>query len=160
MSLRIVKTIELIDLYKNIKLKFISIKKSSSKLDVLYRQAVSDFSAYKIRSERLLNEESQNIMVSCIKDFLMILDCLEMGLKNVKDSLYIQGFKLIIQQFYKILKNKNIIILNPVGELFNPLRHEVIKSTNNTSIISQVVRKGFLFKKNKNILIRPAYVVL
>jgi molecular chaperone GrpE len=154
------EVIKLIDSYKNIKFEFIKLKRKLYDLNSLNHRIESDFNSYRIKSKRVLQEETLNQVILCIKNFLIIIDCLEMGLQNIKDYLYIQGFKLIIQQFYNTLRAQDISILNPLGEVFNPLYHEAVGFSSNHNVITKVVRKGFLYKKNKNILLRPACVVL
>lgn len=98
------------------------------------------------------------------KDMLAVMDCLEQGLQvadSVKDTAYHEGMELTLKLFLDIFDRYGIKQIDPIGESFDPLRHEAISAQMNNDVESNkvlvVAQKGFVLHDR---VLRPARVIV
>jgi molecular chaperone GrpE len=123
----------------------------------------AEFSNYKKRIERenvLLN---QTITGSVIKKYLVILDDLELALKNRPTTgegvAWANGIELIVRKLQGILDSEGVERINENKVMFDPNLHEAISNEENPDFacgeVIEVVRQGY---KLGDRILRPAMV--
>ncbi len=108
----------------------------------------AEFENYKKRVEKekqdLIRYASQNLIIK----LLPIVDSFEIALKNHKDkNKFLEGMKLVFSQFYSLLEKEGLKQINPLGEKFDPNKHEVLicdKSNKPDNTIIKVLQKGYI----------------
>ncbi|MDI6690173.1 MAG: nucleotide exchange factor GrpE [Actinomycetota bacterium] len=123
----------------------------------------ADFENFKKRmvkeQTQFLEMASQNI----IMQLLPILDNLERALEasreNKNPDNLLKGVEMIHSQLKGILEKEGLKIIDPLGEKFDPLRHEALMQVesdeHNEDTVVEVLLKGYLLKEK---LLRPAAV--
>lgn len=107
--------------------------------------------ARKFANERLLSE------------LLPVLDSLDAGLATTGDdaSALRAGLDLTMKQLLKVAGDNGLVVVNPVGEVFNPDLHQAISQADaagaEPGTVLQVFQKGYLLNDR---LLRPALVVV
>jgi len=110
------------------------------------------------------------------ESLLPVLDSMEMGQKvaeadnpgvdeanpdSANLSSIVEGAQLTMSMFVQVLEKHGLKQIDPVGELFDPERHQAISMLEDDSVesntIIEVMQKGFLLNDR---LVRPAMVVV
>lgn len=146
---------------------------SSAEVDKLRRDAqhnlegwqrtLAEFQNYKRRTERETRDSYQNATVDVLKSILPIVDDFERAMSNVPESLqaepWLQGVTLIQRKFTQLLNEYNVTAIDPVGEPFDPKRHEAIGMDDSGDMesghVSTVLQKGYVAGEQ---VLRPAIV--
>jgi molecular chaperone GrpE len=123
----------------------------------------ADFSNYKKRVEREMKEIQQNATSSTLMALLPVLDDFERAMSNLPEDLkgqpWLDGVSAIQRKFQKILDDYGIVILDPVGEVFDPSRHEALGTDTDTTMesghITVTLQKGYA---SGDRVLRPALV--
>lgn len=129
-----------------------------------YMYLVAEFENFKKRTEK---ERGQALLYGesvVLKDLLGILDDFERAFAQIESEKlpetfekHLEGFKLILRSFEKLLEKYNITQVS--YQEFNPEFHEAIMQTQSdnhkSGDIVQVLQKGYLHKEQ---LLRPAKV--
>lgn len=137
-------------------------KEAATNLDGWQRER-AEFANYKKRIERDHAQSRQDITGSIIKKYLVILDDLELALKDrPKDSAgaaWADGISLITKKLYSILESEGIERIFENKVQFDPNIHEAISHEENDEFESgeviEVVRQGY---KLGDRTLRPAMV--
>jgi len=107
--------------------------------------------------ERLTNYAAENL----ITDILPVLDNFQRALENQKDCSdeFVAGVEMIYKQLQDVLKKDGVEEMNPLGEDFDPNKHEAVMQVESEEYeenkIIEVLRKGYILKDK---VIRPAMV--
>ncbi|WCF27486.1 nucleotide exchange factor GrpE [Xylella fastidiosa] len=107
--------------------------------------------ARKFANEKLLGE------------LLPVFDSLDAGLtaSGSEPSPLRDGLELTYKQLLKVAIDNGLMLLDPVGQLFNPEHHQAISQMEVTDVepghVIQVFQKGYLLNER---LLRPALVVV
>lgn len=115
------------------------------------RQERERDSARKFANERLLGE------------LLPVIDSLEAGLQAPADktSHLREGMELTLKQLLKVVSDNGLVVVDPVGQPFNPDHHQAMSTVDSDEIapdhVVQVYQKGWLLNER---LLRPALVVV
>ncbi|MEM3737584.1 MAG: nucleotide exchange factor GrpE [Candidatus Bathyarchaeia archaeon] len=126
-----------------------------------YLQA--DFDNYRKRVEKEVNEMIQLNSERLLRNFLDIIDELELAAKIASEhenrDVVSEGLKITLKKLYDILKREGLTPIETIGKPFDPNMHEVVsriavEGCPEGTVISEV-RKGFLFKGK---VIRPSMV--
>lgn len=132
-------------------------------LDCLQRER-ADFSNYKKRIERDQVVMRQDITAGVIRRYLVVLDDLELAMKNrpsSKEELvsWADGIELIYRKFQDILEKEGVICLDAAGKEFDPLLHEALthedSENHESGQIIEVIQQGYMLGER---LLRPARV--
>ncbi len=103
-----------------------------------------------------------------LQDFLLVLDHLEMALSHSESSdgqeasdALIEGVKMVISQFLKVLEKHGVEVIDALGQHFDPAIHEAMaqqpsEDAEPGTVINQY-RKGYRIGDK---LIRPAQVIV
>ena len=128
--------------------------RAQAELDNLRKRAERDLTnAHKYALERFANE------------LLPVKDSLEMGLSAAEgaeaDSSIREGIELTLRMFAQVLDKFGILEINPLGERFDPERHQAMtmQPTNEQppNTVLAVMQKGYMLNDR---LLRPAMVVV
>jgi molecular chaperone GrpE len=153
-----------------------NLSEATSKTEELRNQyllAMADRENEKKRWQRELEQTRQFAVQKLTQDLLPVLDTMERAIETMHTSLsqatadatllqaMIDGLTLTLKLFGDTLYKYGVVILNPVGEPFNPNQHEAISTLHNPELednhIVQVMQKGYLLSDR---VVRPARVVV
>jgi molecular chaperone GrpE len=118
------------------------------------------------RAERNVENAHKYALKGFVENLLPVIDSMEMGQAAAQsdnatlDSIR-EGSDLTMNMFVQVLERSGLQAINPLGEKFDPERHQAIsmveiKDAESNSVI-EVMQKGFLLNDR---LIRPAMVVV
>ena len=124
----------------------------------------ADFQNYKKRIERDQISLKGYITAEIIKKYLVIIDDLELALKNRPSSTdcqgWVDGIGLIYQKLISILEGEGVELIPVEGE-FDPNIHEAISQIEHPEMesgkIVEVMRQGYKISER---VIRPALVII
>ena len=130
-----------------------------------YLRGVAELENYRKRAFREKDEARRYASSALVEDILPVLDNFAMGLQAAEASeatrAFAQGFEMIRGQLQQALESNGVQTLNPVGEAFDPHRHESVSHEASESVpeghIIAVQRVGYLLHER---LIRAASVVV
>jgi molecular chaperone GrpE len=124
----------------------------------------------RLEEERLRDRERGTI--SHIEDLIPLCDSFEMAMSNKEawekiDAVWRKGVEGIYAQLGSILSSNKVEAISPLGEHFDPTKHEALSTTlvtkaeENDTIVN-VIQKGYLLKKadGNTEMIRPARVII
>jgi molecular chaperone GrpE len=137
-------------------------KKAKDNMDGWMRER-ADFANYKKRVENQLRESSQNAAVNALVTFLPIIDDFERAMANIPPELagnpWLNGVSMIQRKFQKMLDDQGVTILDPVGDVFDPNRHEAVGMEDSSEVesghVAVTLQKGYLQGER---VLRPALV--
>jgi molecular chaperone GrpE len=130
-----------------------------------YLRAVADLENFRRRAAREKDELRKFATVDLLQGMLPVLDNLQLGLAAARqqtDTVSIaNGVAMVLEQFKTVLEHHGLKEVNPVGQKFDPHRHESISHQPSPKVpeghVLQVVRVGYTLHGR---LLRPASVVL
>lgn len=149
---------------ENLLKKINDLQEQSEKYKENYIRSIADFDNYRRRMVREIEEIRKNASFSMIEDLLPILDNLTLGIdaaKKEENSITLQGFQLVLDQFKAILVNYGLQEINPQGNPFDHNEHQCVSMISSNEVqennIISVVRLGY---RLNNRLLRPASVIV
>ena len=130
-----------------------------------YLRAVADLENYRRRATREKDELRQFATVNLLQGILPVLDNLQLGLAAARQqtdaTTIANGLAMVLEQLKSVLDQHGLKEINPVGQKFDPHRHESISHQPSPAVkeehVLQVVRIGYTLHGR---LLRPASVVL
>jgi molecular chaperone GrpE len=111
-------------------------------------------------------ERSRKLALETImKDLLQVWDSLERGLGVTGETLtvesLVEGQKMTLKMFEKVMRDHNLELIDPLGQPFNPDFHEAVTVLPAADVeentVIEVLQKGFMLHER---LIRPAMVIV
>lgn len=130
-----------------------------------YRGASEEFDQARARLRKELSKDVERGRRSMLVSFLEILDnldrALDAGTGRAGDS-FVHGVSLVRQQFLATLEGFGVTRLDPLGQPFDPSKHEAVSTVAATpdapaGIICGVIRPGYLVGDD---MLRPAQVAV
>jgi molecular chaperone GrpE len=123
----------------------------------------ADFANYKKRAERELRESQDYARINTLMTLLPVIDDFELAMSNLPEDLknqpWLDGVSAIQRKFWKILDEHGVHIIDPVGEVFDPSRHEAIGVDSETEAesghVTVTLQKGYA---SGDRVLRPALV--
>lgn len=123
----------------------------------------ADFNNYKKRVEGQMKDLRDASAVEAMLALLPIIDDFERAMANVppelKDHPWMNGVSGIYRKFQKTLEDKGVTVLDPVGEVFDPTRHEAVVTEESSEVESghviATLQKGYV---RGDRVLRPALV--
>jgi molecular chaperone GrpE len=118
------------------------------------------------RAERDLENAHKYALKSFVENLLPIIDSMEMGYTaaaadNATLESIREGSELTMNMFIQVLTRNGLEQIDPLGEKFDPERHQAISMIEaegaESGNIIEVMQKGFLLNDR---LVRPAMVVV
>jgi molecular chaperone GrpE len=123
----------------------------------------SEFANYKRRVERDMKDISANAAAQAFMSLLPIIDDFERAFSSVPSELqgnaWMEGIAGIQRKFAKILEDQGLTVIDPVGEAFDPTRHEAVGTEDSETVpsghVTTTLQKGYV--RGERVL-RPALV--
>lgn len=123
----------------------------------------ADFDNFRRRSHKEREELADLITETVICKFLPVIDNLARAIVTAKnaaaDEQFIAGVEMILRQMEDVLNKQNVTVINAVGELFDPQKHEAVMQVADDSkaddTIIEEFQKGYQLKQR---VIRPSMV--
>jgi molecular chaperone GrpE len=130
-----------------------------------YRSANDEFDQARARLRKELAKDVERGRRSMLVSFLEILDNLDRALEAASErgpDPFVQGVSLVRQQFLSTLETFGVTRIDPLGEPFDPARHDAVSTLQappnvGPGRICGVVRPGYLIGEET---LRPAQVAV
>jgi len=131
-----------------------------------WMRLAAEFDNYKKRTAREFSTLVQSASEDVIRDLLPILDGVGRALAHGEDGGtesegFQEGVKMIMEQFPRVLHNRNLKEIETVGEPFDPNVHEALmqmpSDIHDEGIVVDVVENGYRLGEK---VLRPAKVVV
>ena len=130
-----------------------------------YLRAVADLDNVRKRAQRDIEAANRYGLEKFAAELLPVRDSLELAVQNSEKATDIRSFKqgqeATLQLLVKALEKIGIVTINPVGEPFDPARHEAMmaqpSNTAEPNSVLQVVQPGYELNGR---LLRPARVIV
>ena len=144
----------------------VAAKKEAAENYNRYLRAVADLENYRKRTVREKDELRQYAATRVLEDLLPVLDNLALGLAAAKQpgaemKGLIGGVEMVMTQLKAALANHGLVEINPIGQSFDPHRHQAISHQPSADIPAEhvltVVRTGYALNGR---LLRPASVIV
>ncbi len=128
-----------------------------------WQRARAEFANYRKRVDREREGTYQHAVMSVLKQLLPVIDDLERAMSNTPPEIaehgWVKGIGLIEQKLHKLLEDSGLVAINPLGEPFDPTRHEAIGTEASTEVtsghVASVLQKGYAYGET---VLRPAIV--
>jgi molecular chaperone GrpE len=130
-----------------------------------YRGASEEFDQARARMRKEIAKDVERSRRSVLVSFLEVLDNLDRALAAAcdrPDDSLVQGVSMVRQQFRAVLEGFGVARVNPLGDTFDPARHEAVSTTPANAEVPDgqivgVVRPGYLIGDE---VLRPAMVAV
>ena len=131
-----------------------------------WMRLAAEFENYKKRRAREFEVLVESASEDVIRDLLPILDSVGRALAHSKNEDtesegFQEGIKMIMEQFPRVLYNRNLKEIETVGKPFDPTVHEALmqmpSEIHDAGIISEEIEKGYSLGDK---VLRPAKVVV
>jgi molecular chaperone GrpE len=118
------------------------------------------------RAERDIESAHKYALKNFVENLLPVIDSMEMGqvaagADNATLESIREGSALTMSMFVQVLEKNGLEQIDPLGEKFDPERHQAISMTASenaeSNSVIEVMQKGFLLNDR---LVRPAMVVV
>ena len=118
------------------------------------------------RAERDIENAHKYALKNFVENLLPVIDSMEMGqvaagADNATLESIREGSALTMSMFVQVLEKNGLEQIDPLGEKFDPERHQAISMTAaenaKSNTVIEVMQKGFLLNDR---LVRPAMVVV
>jgi len=128
-------------------------------------RARADLDNVRKRSARDIENAHKYALERFVAELLPIMDSMEMGIAastNTDDAGSLkQGMKLTLKMFSTVLDKYGVKVIDPMGEKFNPERHEAVSTQREEGVVPgmviNVMQKGYELNGR---LVRPAMVIV
>lgn len=128
-----------------------------------WQRARAEFANYRKRVDKEREGVYQHAVMNVLKQLLPVVDDLERAMSNtpqeIADHGWVKGIGLIEQKLHKLLEDNGLVEINPLGEPFDPTRHEAIGAEPSTEVasghVTAVLQKGYAYGET---VLRPAIV--
>lgn len=128
-----------------------------------WQRARAEFANYKKRVERELQENREMSMGIALKGILPVIDDFDRALGSVPDDLkgnpWVNGVSMVQRKLGKFLEDSGVTSFDPLGEAFDPNRHEAVGTDDSADVpsghVSATMQKGYLIGEK---VLRPALV--
>jgi molecular chaperone GrpE len=129
-----------------------------------YRSAEAEFDQARARLRKEVTKDVERGRRSMLVSFLEVLDNLDRAIAAAPndDDALVQGVSLVRQQFLTTLESFGVTRIDPLGQPFDPARHEAVATLAATDAhpsgaVAGVVRPGYLIGDD---VLRPAAVAV
>ncbi|GIU69475.1 MAG: nucleotide exchange factor GrpE [Candidatus Woesearchaeota archaeon] len=125
----------------------------------------AEFENYKKRQEKENVQLIKNANAGLVKSLLPVLDSFELAIKNSNGNneeiiKFKKGLEMIYAQFFSILKEQGLHVIETKGQKFDPYKHEVLlvkESEEEDDLILEEFQKGYMFN---DIVLRHSKVMI
>ncbi|MDE7260702.1 MAG: nucleotide exchange factor GrpE [Oscillospiraceae bacterium] len=115
-----------------------------------YLRLAAEYDNYRKRTAKEKETIYQDAKTDTIAKFLEVYDNLERAVSQAGDeeNAHKKGMEMIFHQLEGVLEKMGVTIIDPVGETFDPSKHNAVMHIDSEdlgeSVVSQVFQKGFL----------------
>jgi molecular chaperone GrpE len=128
-----------------------------------WQRTRAEFANYKKRTDRELSESRQRGALDTLGKILPIVDDFERAMGNIPAELqgnpWTNGVTLLLKKFEKLMAEHEVTVIDPVGEPFDPSRHEAIGMDDSDTVesghVTVTLQKGYI---SGDKVLRPALV--
>jgi len=127
----------------------------------VYLRKLAEFDNFRKRVEREREEGRRLGAEDFIRDLLPVIDNFERAMQHTHDEsgAFRQGVEMIAKQLGDTLARRGVVEINPIGQIFDPERHEAVQRVEDPSqppgTVAVVMAKGYMAGDR---LLRPALV--
>jgi len=127
----------------------------------VYLRKLAEFDNFRKRVERERDENRQAGAEEFIAELLPVIDNFDRALQHSEDDggAFREGVEMISKQLSDLLERRGVAEINPVGEPFDPEKHEAVQRVEDSKFepghVAWVMLKGYRLGDR---LIRPAMV--
>ena len=121
-----------------------------SSLNDQHLRLMAGYDNYRKRTTREKETVYQDAKTDTIAKFLEVYDNLERAVaqEGDEDNVHKKGMEMIFHQLQAVLEKLGVTVLDPMGQPFDPERHNAVMhvedETLGENVVSQVYQKGFL----------------
>ena len=121
-----------------------------AELNDRHLRLLAEYDNYRKRTQKEKEGTYQEAKIDTIVKFLEIYDNLERAANQEgdEDNVHKKGMVMIFHQFQDVLEKLGVTEIDPMGEAFDPERHNAVLHIEDEnlgeSVVSQVFQKGFL----------------
>ena len=121
-----------------------------AELNDRHLRLLAEYDNYRKRTQKEKEGTYQEAKIDTIVKFLEIYDNLERAAtqEGDEDNVHKKGMVMIFHQFQGVLEKLGVTEIDPMGEAFDPERHNAVLHIEDEnlgeSVVSQVFQKGFL----------------
>ena len=115
-----------------------------------FARLAAEYDNYRKRTAKEKESIYQDARLDTVEKFLEVYDNLERAVQQAggEENVHKKGMEMIFHQLIAVLEKMGVTILDPMGEAFDPERHEAVMHIDSEelgeSVVSQVFQKGFL----------------
>jgi molecular chaperone GrpE len=128
-----------------------------------WQRTRAEFANYKKRTDKELGESRQRGSLDTLAKVLPIVDDFERAMSNIPGELqgnpWMNGVSLLLKKFEKLLSEHEVTVIDPVGQPFDPSRHEAIGMDDSDTVesghVTVTLQKGYI---SGDKVLRPALV--
>lgn len=121
-----------------------------AELNDRHLRLLAEYDNYRKRTQKEKEGTYQEAKIDTVVKFLEIYDNLERAAtqEGDEDNVHKKGMVMIFHQFQDVLEKLGVTEIDPMGEAFDPERHNAVLHIEDEnlgeSVVSQVFQKGFL----------------
>lgn len=121
-----------------------------SELNDRHLRLMAEYDNYRKRTQKEKESTYQDAKIDTIVKFLEIYDNLERAASQEgdEDNVHKKGMVMIFHQLQSVLEKLGVTEIDPMGEPFDPERHNAVLHIEDENlgenVVSQVFQKGFL----------------
>lgn len=131
-----------------------AVKAENDKLQDLYMRALAEMENGRRRAEETVEKAHKFGVEKFAKNLLPVLDSLEKALELASgdNSPMMQGVEATYRQFVQAMQSSGMVEINPVGEKFDPTRHQAIamvppQEGQESGVVAQVFQRGWILNE-------------
>ncbi|MDE7220429.1 MAG: nucleotide exchange factor GrpE [Oscillospiraceae bacterium] len=115
-----------------------------------FLRLAAEYDNYRKRTAKEKESIYQDAKMDTIGKFLEVYDNLERAVQQAGDeeNVHKKGMEMIFHQLEGVLEKLGVAVVDPMGEAFDPEKHEAVMHIDSEelgeNVVSQVFRKGFL----------------
>ena len=115
-----------------------------------FLRLAAEYDNYRKRTAKEKESIYQDAKLDTVKHFLEVYDNLERAVSQEGDeeNVHKKGMTMIFHQLEGVLEKMGVTVVDPMGESFDPARHEAVMHIDSEelgeNVVSQVFQKGFL----------------
>ena len=132
----------------------IAAKAENEKLQDLYMRALAEMENARRRAEESVEKAHKFGVEKFAKNLLPVLDSLEKALELSQgdSSPMMQGVEATYRQFVQAMQASGMVEINPIGEKFDPTRHQAIAMVPTqegqvAGVVAQVFQRGWILNE-------------
>jgi len=121
-----------------------------SELNDQHLRLRAEYDNYRKRTQKEKESVYQDAKTDTIAKFLEVYDNLERAVSQAgdEDNVHKKGMEMIFQQLQGVLKKLGVTTIDPLGEPFDPARHNAVLHIEDENlgenVVAAVFQKGFL----------------